>query len=327
MNPPGARKTGGAALLCLAALCMPCGASALDLAFPGTAELVQNTGPTQGLHPIATGAFDGTMVPLAQSDGMVQSLIWQITGPDISTAMILGTVTDQLATQGYEITFSCFADACGGFDFRHAVPVGQAPEMHIDLSNFHYISATLDTDDGAERVAVMISEGGATRFVHVTRVSPMDSAADNPVVLSTRAPQTVDEVPILPRMDAGDLVDQLTRNGSVPLDDLRFETGASQLSGRIYPSLVSLAAFLADDPTREVVLVGHTDASGSMSGNIALSQARAEAVRQYLTRELGVDPSQVQAEGIGFLAPRAANTTPGGREVNRRVEALLINPG
>lgn len=327
MNPQGARKAGGAALLCLAALCVPSSGLALDLAFPGNAELVQNTGPTQGQHPIASGVFDGTLVPLTQSDGLVQTLIWQVTGPDVSAAIIFGAVTDQLAAQGYDVTFSCFADACGGFDFRHAVPVGQAPEMHIDLSNFHYLSATVDSGDGTDRVAVMISAGGATSFVHVARISPADSVDASPVVLSSRAPQTADNAPAIPRMDAADLVDQLTRTGSAPLDDLRFETGASELSGALYPSLVSLAAFLEADPAREVVLVGHTDASGSLSGNIALSQARAEAVRRFLTGELGVNPAQVQAEGIGFLAPRAANTTPNGREANRRVEAVLTNPG
>ncbi|MEJ6389857.1 OmpA family protein [Gymnodinialimonas ulvae] len=327
MTLHGARKAGGTALLCLASFCLPHGASALDLAFPGTAELVQNTGPTRGQHPIADGVFDGTVVPLIQTDGLVQTLVWQITGSDVSTATILNTVTDQLTAQSYEISFNCSADACGGFDFRHALPVGQAPEMHIDLGNFHYLSASIDKDTGTERVAVMISAGGATTFVHVARVAPADAVDANPVVLSSRTPQgLVDEVTDLTR-DTGDLVERLTRNGGAPLDDLRFETGASQLSGTTYPSLVALAAFLDSDPTRRIVLVGHTDTSGSLAGNIALSQARAEAVRQFLTRELGVDPSQVQAEGIGFLAPRASNTTPDGREANRRVEAVLTNPG
>jgi OOP family OmpA-OmpF porin len=38
----------------------------------------------------------------------------------------------------------------------------------------------------------------------------------------------------------------------------------------------------------------------------------------------GVDGTRLEAHGVGFLAPVAPNTTPGGREANRRVEAVLL---
>jgi OOP family OmpA-OmpF porin len=63
---------------------------------------------------------------------------------------------------------------------------------------------------------------------------------------------------------------------------------------------------------------------GTLENNIALSRARAEAVRQHLVEALGVDPAQVSATGIGYLAPRATNATAAGREANRRVEAVLL---
>jgi hypothetical protein len=63
------------------------------------------------------------------------------------------------------------------------------------------------------------------------------------------------------------------RVGAAPLDDLRFRTGASELSATDYPSLLALAAFLAENPDRRVVLVGHTDAEGGRDSNIALSEA------------------------------------------------------
>ncbi len=314
------------AALCLAALCASSGASALDLAFPGEAELVLSTGPAQGQHPIATGPFDNGQVPLALADGMVQTLIWQINGEGVSTASILRSVNEQLAAQNYEVTFTCFAAACGGFDFRHAVPVGQAPEMHVDLGNFQYLVASIERETGAEQVALMISQGGSTSFVHMARVMPAEVVETNPVVLSSRSPDAAD-APLTPQMDPSDLVGMLTSIGSAPLDDLRFATGASQLSGETYPSLIALAAFLEANPARSVVLVGHTDASGSLSGNISLSQARADAVRRFLISQLGANPAQIEAEGIGYLSPRASNTTSEGREANRRVEVVLADPG
>jgi OOP family OmpA-OmpF porin len=69
--------------------------------------------------------------------------------------------------------------------------------------------------------------------------------------------------------------------------------------------------------------VGHTDAQGGLETNIRLSRARAQAVRRYLIEELDVAPAQVEAEGIGYLAPRESNATPEGREANRRVEVVI----
>lgn len=318
MRPPVAQGHGSTALLCAVALCLPMAAHGLDLDFSATAELVHTTVAQEGQHPLATGPWTADGLPTTQARGVVQELTWQITGDDITTMALTTDLQTQLEAQGYTIDFACFADACGGFDFRHALPVGQAPEMHVDLGDFHYLSAS--HADGEGHAALMISRGGSTGFVHLALIQPADTVAA-PVIQSTRTPE-----PTITTLAADDLVAQLTTMGSAPLDDLQFETGASALSGDRYASLVTLAAFLAEDPSRSVVLVGHTDALGSLSANIALSEARARAVRQFLTVELGVDPTQVEARGIGFLSPRASNTTPEGREANRRVEVVLADP-
>jgi OOP family OmpA-OmpF porin len=74
-----------------------------------------------------------------------------------------------------------------------------------------------------------------------------------------------------------------------------------------------------------VVLVGHTDASGGLAGNTALSRARAASVRDRLMAEYAVPAAQITAEGVGYLAPRATNKTEDGRARNRRVEAILTS--
>lgn len=305
----------------MSVLCPPTVGHALELDLPNTAELVRTTPATQGQHPIATGPWSGTSLPTQDAMGLVQEFTWQITGADVTTTGLLSTLRTQLEAQGYTVPFTCFAGACGGFDFRHALPVGTAPEMHVDLGDFHYLSAR--SDDGETHAALMISRGGATGFVHLALIQP-PAEAEAPVIQSTRTPDLGGDLGVPP---TGDLIATLQATGSAPLDDLQFQTGASELSGEAYASLLTLAAFLAEDPARSVVLVGHTDALGSLSGNIALSRARALAVRQYLTEQLGVSPDQVEAQGIGFLAPRASNTTEAGREANRRVEVVLANPG
>lgn len=285
--------------------------AALDLAWPDSATRVDRTTSSAGAFPIASGPFDGARVPTRSAGGNLSEEVWHIPGTFAEPALLVDILGDQLTAQGYEIDFTCADRACGGFDFRYALPIATAPDMHVDLGNFIYLSATRGAGDGADRIALMLSRGGGLGYAHLAHISPNGTTLDTSVA---PAPGVTE-----PR----DMISQLLARGSVPLDDLRFETGASSLSGQRYDSLASLASFLSEDPARQVVLVGHTDAQGSLDANIALSQARADAVRRFLISELGTDPGQVAARGIGYLAPRDSNAEASGRNANRRVEVVL----
>jgi OOP family OmpA-OmpF porin len=110
----------------------------------------------------------------------------------------------------------------------------------------------------------------------------------------------------------------------VVLADLDFASGSASLGEGPIQSLDDVVAYLTTNPTRQITFVGHTDATGSLEANIALSRRRAEAAMAYVTSR-GVAQSQVAADGVGFLSPRATNLTAEGREANRRVEAVLIS--
>jgi len=68
-----------------------------------------------------------------------------------------------------------------------------------------------------------------------------------------------------------------------------------------------------------MLVVGHTDSTGSAAHNMALSVARAEAVRDYLMTR-GIDGSRLKFSGRGPFEPAADNDTAQGRAMNRRVE-------
>jgi outer membrane protein OmpA-like peptidoglycan-associated protein len=86
-----------------------------------------------------------------------------------------------------------------------------------------------------------------------------------------------------------------------------------------------VADWLRANPDGTVALVGHTDASGSLAANVALSERRAEAVAQVLVDSHGVDRTRISAEGVGFLSPLATNQTEEGRQKNRRVEVIVTS--
>lgn len=85
-----------------------------------------------------------------------------------------------------------------------------------------------------------------------------------------------------------------------------------------------LAGYLTDNPNTRLALVGHTDDTGALQANIAVSKSRAEAVRTRLIDAHGVAPDRIEAQGVGYLSPLTSNATPEGRDLNRRVEAVLL---
>jgi len=88
--------------------------------------------------------------------------------------------------------------------------------------------------------------------------------------------------------------------------------------------LDGVAASLVDNPTVTVEVGGHTDNTGRRAPNLTLSDARANAVRDYLIAR-GVQASQLTARGYGPDQPVSDNTTVAGRAANRRVELTKTN--
>ncbi|NCA68754.1 MAG: hypothetical protein EOM91_01400 [Sphingobacteriia bacterium] len=107
--------------------------------------------------------------------------------------------------------------------------------------------------------------------------------------------------------------------------ELRFAPGTAELSDSDLPGLERIVVLLADHADVRIRIEGHTDSIGDAEANLALSQQRAEAVRNALI-ERGVDAGRVSAEGIGQDRPIADNATAAGRALNRRVE-IYVNEG
>ncbi|MEM5405437.1 OmpA family protein [Paraburkholderia unamae] len=110
------------------------------------------------------------------------------------------------------------------------------------------------------------------------------------------------------------LLDQTLANRTI-----EFETGSATLTPQGRAILDQMAAVLVKMNTRTVAIIGHTDNSGNRTSNIALSQARADAVKGYLVGK-GISPQQMTATGVGPDQPIASNDTSDGRARNRRIE-------
>lgn len=107
------------------------------------------------------------------------------------------------------------------------------------------------------------------------------------------------------------------------LEGIYFASGKSTILSRSRKTLNSVASTLEKFPDIRVKITGHTDSTGSRETNLALSEARAEAVRDYLV-EKGIDAGRIETEGVGPDAPVADNATKAGRAKNRRIEFKVI---
>jgi len=100
---------------------------------------------------------------------------------------------------------------------------------------------------------------------------------------------------------------------------IEFESGKATLTTSGKAILDEMAAALQKVKGKKVEVIGHTDNLGLRDSNLALSQARAEAVRTYLTGK-GINPDMVMVSGQGPDRPVAENTSAEGRARNRRIE-------
>ena len=138
-----------------------------------------------------------------------------------------------------------------------------------------------------------------------------------------------DERPVMigpMRIAAGgrDLYDRLEADGRVSLQGLYFGVDSHVIRPESTGTLLEIGDMLAAHPQLRVSIEGHTDSDGDADYNLDLSQRRADAVKAYLVERFQVDASRLEAAGRGETKPAADNTTPEGKQQNRRVELVKI---
>ena len=298
----------------LSAALVACAAPALafEVGLRPGAEMMATRVEPLGSHAMPTGPWKNGTVPVQVREGSLAITAWRVPAEGLGTLELLIPLRAALEAEGWRIGFSCETRGCGGFDFRYALEVLPEPAMHVDLGDFRFLTATRD----AEAISLLVSRASRSGTGHVQ------------VIRSGKAPETPRAAIVASKSDPAPappaLAARLEAGGAV-LDGLSFASGKADLQDAPEGLLAELAAYLAAYPSRTIALVGHTDAAGSAEGNLALSRARAEAVRSRLVSAHGVDPARVQALGAGFMAPRASNLTEDGRAANRRVEAILTS--
>lgn len=124
------------------------------------------------------------------------------------------------------------------------------------------------------------------------------------------------------RLAAGapDTRSKLLSEGPLVTRGILFDVNADRIRPESHAVLKEIAGVLAENPSVNVLIVGHTDSDGDDAHNLELSRRRAEAVKTALAGGFGIAAARMTTEGQGARQPAEPNSTPQGKASNRRVE-------
>jgi OOP family OmpA-OmpF porin len=184
--------------------------------------------------------------------------------------------------------------------------------MFESKPGFHYLHARKSGTNGDVDVQIALSrgddgdkttEGRVWQFVQVIEAAAVEQGK---VIV-----------------DAAAIGTALKREGRIALYGVLFDTNEAVIKPESKAALEQMAKSLADNPSLNVFIVGHTDNQGTIETNLALSRKRAQAVANALAGSYGIGAARMLSYGVANLAPVAANTEEAGRARNRRVEMVV----
>lgn len=119
------------------------------------------------------------------------------------------------------------------------------------------------------------------------------------------------------------LLSPVATEKSIVLRNIYFDYDKATLRPESIEELERVVRFLRENPSLRVEISGHTDSDGSELYNLRLSQARAQAVVDYLVSR-GIESHRLIAKGYGESRPVAPNDTPENKQKNRRTELKIL---
>lgn len=115
----------------------------------------------------------------------------------------------------------------------------------------------------------------------------------------------------------------IEKGQTIRLNNIFFDSGKHELLEESYAELNKLFNVLNESQKIQIEIAGHTDAVGSDTNNMVLSNNRANAVMQYLLTK-GIQKERLTAKGYGETKFIATNETEEGKQQNRRVEFIIL---
>jgi len=174
------------------------------------------------------------------------------------------------------------------------------------------IVSVIDLDQGVEVAPKFIREDGTFDFSLINKRNYL-------LVIQGDEFFRIEEIFFL---DGDREIDKIAEpiESKIAFQSLEFENGKANILAEMHKDLDKIANFLIDHPMYKLKISGHTDSAGKEEANLRLSQARADAIKDYLTSKFPIDPERITAIGYGSSKPIVQEVTDDHKQLNRRVE-------
>lgn len=245
---------------------------------------------------------------------------------------VLRGYEQELVAIGATKRFECAADACGGDASRNSNGGGGDqslamklwPNSRIREADFTNGNCAQTMDIADQRFASFTIEGRGHAMVHsyIAQDTLYCKALNDRVMVVVDVLESKPREQKMVTVSASEMQSTINKTGRVALYGIYFDTASATIKAQSKATLDEIGKLIGGDPALKLHVVGHTDSQGGLESNFDLSKRRAEAVRDALVAQYGIDAKRLSANGVSSLAPVASNADDAGRAKNRRVELV-----
>lgn len=223
---------------------------------------------------------------------------------------------DEIETPGYN---NQIAREILGMTGTYGTPEEKAqwPFQHTDEKKAGYVAAKKTGETGDIYVSAYIVSNTHAKWLDI----PVDRTLVRLDVCEVKAREQRMEL-----VKSEEMASEISLNGRIALYGILFDFDKATLRPDSEPTLAEIATLLKEKPDLNILVVGHTDATGSFEYNRGLSQKRAESVVDNLAAK-GISKERLFPVGVAFASPVATNKTEDGKAKNRRVELVDMAGG
>jgi type VI secretion system protein ImpK len=217
---------------------------------------------------------------------------------------------------------------------RFRVPVWVAASGGLGIVACLFLWFSVSLNAASDGVYAQMRDAPPTRMPTITRVPVVEQQPARPAVaLPPPEPTVLDRLRAFLAPEIKEGLVEVTGTVGQPLVRITgrgmFASGSATINPNFKPLMTRIGLALKDEQG-SVRIIGYTDDQPintiAFPSNVQLSTARAKAASAMLAPSAG-DASRLSAEGRADADPIAPNTTPEGRERNRRIEIVLNRQG
>lgn len=226
-----------------------------------------------------------------------------------------------LEAQGFETVFFCRGNDCitrGRMgEFWESARGGISMPSNWGDETVYFLGARTDAD-GPRHVGILALPARLTGYAEPRAILAMTVVEGAPM----QSGMIAEAPPPPPLVEATAFEAAFAQDGRIAVYGITFEFNSDALLPDARAQIAELGAVMRDNPSLQVVIVGHTDSIGGFDYNLGLSQRRAMSVVEALVSDHGIARDRMTPAGAGMMAPAATNRTEAGRALNRRVEIV-----